>query len=45
MRSLIIKDIQNKREERSHHDLNELQKRYLKLFVKPPTIPLTLNEI
>ena len=43
--SLIIRDIQNKREERSKCGLNYLQKVYMKHFVKPPTIPLTLNEI
>ena len=43
--SLIIRDILNKREEISKCCLNELQKVYVKHFVKPPTIPLTLNEI
>ena len=43
--SLIIRDIQNKRKERSKYGLNLLQKIYVKHFVKPPTIPLTLNEI
>ena len=43
--NLGIGEQSNKREERSKRDLNVLQKTFVKKFVNPPTVPLTLNEI